>query len=187
MAQNRDFSSNFTARYKVNYQANNGQHSFMLRVPSAENLDGPFIGRVNDFLASLAISGQLVTDWSVLGALAADNLVDVFLPATPPVFGNNAGTTGPANSLRPNFMSFVGRSTGGSRVTLKVFGWGVSAQSGAGTANYRVTGQEAAWVNTTIAALNAIGAVGIDGLPVLWYPYVNYGVHAGYQRKLRRG
>ena len=183
-----DYATINTARLRVRYTQGGKQHTFQIRAPhGAIGAQGDLVSRANSILA--AIAPALFADWSVLGADFAARDSEIFLPVggvnTPA--GKSSAT--PVAFLVPAFVGFVGRSAGGSRVRLTLFGTVLQASMGASAHDYRIQGGENGFVDGTIVALNngAGGSSmgGIDGGAVSWYSYANIGYNAHWQRELR--
>lgn len=97
------------------------------------------------------------------------------------VMGTNA--TAHADGQEANFMSAVGRTTGGRKVRATFFTPYVEPNE-----NFRLLeGVDAtadAWLSQLRLSANNIAA--IDGLRPIWYTYVNFGVNSYWQRQRRR-
>jgi hypothetical protein len=93
------------------------------------------------------------------------------------IYSSGAG----AVSEAPHFYGFVGRSSGGRRWRLDVFGSRTLGD------NYRLSPGENTDVDAAAAVLRDVdfGIVGIDDLPVNVYTYTNVGANAYWQRELR--
>lgn len=98
------------------------------------------------------------------------------------VTGLNAGAV--ANGQEPNFISWVGRSTGGRRVRLTYFD------------PFTEPGESYRWPEGSTAPYDNVldilrdplmGFAAIDGQPAIWNSYYNTGTNAYWQRKQRRG
>jgi hypothetical protein len=186
-----DFAPNYTPRYRLRYSALGKVHVMTIR-GSRGDVGIAARGQevFTDFLA--AMQPYLSNTWTIVGADVAGTDSDVFLPTTAlptlPTLGAAAGDI----SYRPNFLSFVGRSTSGNRASLYLYG--VLASPTAASAapdDYRITAAEDSSIGDAVAALNGSGAGegarAIDGNDAVWYPYANVGFNAYYQRKARQG
>lgn len=176
---------NATGRYWVDYLANGREHSVMFRYDGSE-LDGApttaFIAEVSDFLQ--AMEALMPLDWAILGARASAPGTTISLPVTAPAAVTGTWTVQAAEA--PAFLTFVGRTSGGRRSRVTLLGTGVSpAGEGASYVDYRVLASELTTVATAIAQLEEGSFVGIDGLPITWYPYANSGYNAYWQREMR--
>ena len=160
----------------------------MIRAPhGALGAQADLVARANSITAALAPA--MFADWAVLGADFAARNSEVFLPVTGVNTPAGKSNATPAGYLVPAFVGFVGRSAGGSRVRLSMFGTTLQASMNVAQHDYRIQAGENGIVTNTIAALNS-GAGGssmggIDGGAVSWYNYANLGFNAHWQRKLR--
>lgn len=164
-----------TPRFKVFYTNCSVQHVMDIRSP-----DSPFAFGLNvdDLLnALLTVLTPTVIDevqWAPSGSNIFNNVVTG-------IEGNTYGA-GAISTLYPAFYTnFVGRSTGGRRVRLAVFGTTNIAQ------DYRFVAGENAAIDAAIAALQVAANhfTAIDGLKPVWKTYANAGLNAYWQRKLR--
>jgi len=180
-----DYATINTGRYRVRYSAIAKTHVTTFRIGRTSIPQATVVAQVETFLNALAPVRTL--DWTVLGADSAGADSELFFPAAPapaPV----AGTQGIGSLARsPVFISFQGRSTAGSRASLYIYGVGLDPVSGeASQLDYRIMTNESVWCTDAVNALNnSTVFTAIDGLPVIWKPYVNVGVNAYYQRKKR--
>lgn len=179
-----DYAPNYTGRYRVRYSALGQTHAMTFRVfPGGGSLD-PFVSGVAAFLD--ALSTIRTNDWTVLGADYAGVNSDLFLPASPPLV--QPGTGGVLlQSARPVFGSYNGRSAGGSKCRVYIYGINQIPTGGAAYLyDYRILSTELPSVSAAVVALGAIpGHVGIDREPASWYPYMNIALNSYYQRKQR--
>jgi hypothetical protein len=166
-----------TARFRFFYTNVAHQHSLEVRSLASPSALGVI---VDNFLTALSpLLFATVLD-SVTFAVAGSN---VFNPVVTGIEGNtyNPSNVGTVASLAANYFNFIGRSSGGRRVRLAVFG---SITQGT---DYRmIAGESAATdaaVNVLVAASPAIMC--IDGLAAIWKSYVNVGVNAYWQKALR--
>lgn len=92
-------------------------------------------------------------------------------------WGSGAGTV----EQIPLYINFIGRTSGGRRVRLAVFGLGVSA------VDYRFLATENADVDAMRAELVTAGGLlrGIDDLTPVWKTYANTGFNAYWQKAVR--
>lgn len=164
-----------TPRFRINYDVSGAQHSFQIRSHSSPSDVGTL---VDSFLTALADALYGIVIGTV--EFAADNS-NIFLPVTSGIEGNVYSSGSPTVTEEPWFYGFIGRSAGGRKWHLDMFG----ARS-LGT-NYRLEAGENADVDAAIAVLQSAGSaiVGIDDLEVTVYGYANAGVNAHYQRKAR--
>jgi len=107
---------------------------------------------------------------------------NVFLPVTSGIEGNVYGGPGGSIGEVPWNIDFAGRSAGGRKWRLAVFGM----KSLAG--DYKFLPGENTPVDNAIAALQTRSPgdlLGIDATEVTVYSYANAGVNAHWQRALR--
>jgi hypothetical protein len=92
-------------------------------------------------------------------------------------YGSGAGTV---DSV-PAFVNFIGRSSGGRRVRLAVFGYKNAFST------FRLHSTEDTHIADCITDLNGLanGALAIDGIKPTWYPYANVGFSAYWIRAVR--
>jgi len=105
----------------------------------------------------------------------------VFNIVTTGIEGSTVGSGAGTGSARANYVDFIGRSSGGRRVRLAVFGLKIDAT------DYRFIAGENAAVDAAIVELNThTGAfLAIDGVAPQWYSYANAGVNAHWQKAVR--
>lgn len=184
-----DYAPNYTARYRIRYRTLGQVHTAQFRLSRA-NANPAVAGAAAFSDVLTALGPTLFADWQIIGADVAQEDSDVFLPSTPlPTHTGLSVATGD-ESFRPLFCSFVGRSTSGQRAAIFFYGYTNSPHSADNTANdFRVTSTESSIVDDVVNMLNLAhgGAlVANDNNPIVWYPYMNVGVNAYYQRRARR-
>ncbi len=164
-----------TPRYRFNYNTASFDHSFQIRSHASPSAIGTL---VNAFLT--ALSSALFDFTMNTVDFAADNS-DIFLPVTSGIEGATYGGGSPTVQEEPWFYGFQGRGATGRKWHLDVYG-AISL----GT-NYIWQPGEYTIMDNAVAALQAFGAdlVDIADAQVTVYTYVNAGVNAHYQRKLR--
>lgn len=164
-----------TARYRVEYTTCGRQHTMEIRSVLSPAAIGTFVG---DLLTALGTKIFSLTVGVVSFAASGSN---VFNPVTSGIEGITYGAgTGAVRDV-PKFYNFIGRSTGGRRVRLAVFGAGID-----GT-DYRVYGSEDTNIDDALSVLVAFGSgiKAIDNITPIWKPYVNMGFNAYWQREVR--
>ena len=166
---------NNTARYKVTYSQLGRTHDFTARTlvsPAAFGVQADaFLSALTPLIATLTID---VVEF----AAAASN---IFNPVITGIEANTYGISGPAPENAAWFVGFVGRTAGGRRSRLFIFGAGLL-----GT-NYRWTPGENAAADSAVATLQAQspGWEAIDGLVPVWKSYANAGVNDAIVKDLR--
>lgn len=165
-----------TARFKFEYTVNGVGHDFQLRSEASPLGVGSM---ADEWLSALAPALFLVTLNIVTFAAEGS---DIFLPITTGIEGNTYGTGDESDDVqRAWYINHIGRTSGGRRWRLAMYG---IRELGA---DFRFTGGEQPDTILAIQTLNntAGGLIGIDGLPVTVYNYVNAGVNAHWQRAIR--
>lgn len=165
-----------TERYTVFYTTGGNQHTTQVRTDSmSPSTFGTFFGAIMDALDP----NLFATVIDVVTFAASGSTINN--PVTSGIEGATFGTGSPTILEEPNYVDFVGRSTGGRRVRMTVFG--ISDLGG----NFRVSAGEFGSVDTVVALLNAEPAAGfaIDGIKAIWKSYANTGLNSYWQRKQR--
>lgn len=166
-----------TRRYFVDYTVAGHEHTWQVRTEGG--------------LSPLAFGGFLNDFATALGGIMLPTTINQVRTAAPgsnvsvPVVTDQEGRTyggGSANNIDvPKFINFVGRTSGGRRVRLAVFGISLLDLS------WRYTTAEESHIATCVSLLNAsVGiGLGVDGIKAVWYPYANVGFNAYWQRAVR--
>jgi len=184
-----DFAANYTARYRLRYSTLGHQHSMLWRIQRGAGSLGLalMVDKVRQFLDATA--GGRYTDWTEVSAEYAPEDVDVFGGAALP--GGIPGVaTLPTNPISQSTLTlgFVGRTPGGTKARLFVFGMNASPEDSLITSdNFRLTTAEAGAVAAGVAELNSgsPSIMGSDNLPVLWYSYANVKYNDHWVAKVR--
>jgi len=133
---------------------------------------------VNDLFSALSPKLNTLTLDVVEFAASGSN---IFNPVSTGVEGNSygSGTSGPTSV--PAYYNFIGRSSGGRRIRMAVFGATVAG------GDFRFQAGEDADITAARDVLAAAGAglMCIDGLTPLWKSYINAGSNAYWQRAVR--
>lgn len=164
-----------TPRYRIHYKAIDKDHTFQLRSDQSP----AFIGNLaNDFFTALgAAVGPILlefVDWAPAGS-------NVFNPVITGHEGAAYAGGAFTNEMNAWAYTFVGRSSGGKRTRIAVFGALFLSD------DYRL---EAAASPTIAAALNILNLAGslitcIDGLRPVWKSYVDIQVNDHWVKNLR--
>lgn len=164
-----------TPRFRVHYTNLGVTHILDIRSNSSPAALGV---QVDAFFSAVA---PLIADTSIDVVEFAPSGSSVFNPVTTGIEGNHYGTFASPQEARAWYIGFVGRSSGGRRARLFVFGAGLL-----GT-NYRWTPGENAAADSAVATLQAQspGWQAIDGLVPVWKSYANAGVNDALVKKLR--
>lgn len=155
-----------TKRFYYSYASAINPHTLVLRVPDAATTaeaDLLVAALLTDIGANFPASTITSVEVSASGSnarfpIASDRLGDNFGSGTGSIEQDAIG------------IGFVGRSSGGRRARLFMFGWGGGLSS-----NYRISAAENAGVAAAINDLNdaAGDIVAIDGLEITWKAYAN--------------
>lgn len=170
-----------TARLFVDYTTCSEQHTMMVRygvggsVSDAIAMLDAFLIALDDFVLAATIDGARVSD---LGSTVTYPVAWTGAAG----FGDGTGT----HYKTANYLDFVGRSIGGRRVRLAVFGAVFHADT-VGTGDYRFNATDEARVAAALAVLEASSdtPVAIDGDPAVWQQYANCGVNAYWRNHIR--
>jgi len=164
-----------TPRFRVHYTTIGKQHSFEIRSHDSPSFIGGFL---TSFLGALdPVMYASSIDFVDFAADGSNVFNPVTTGAESLTWGTGAGTT----ASIPSYVNFIGRTSGGRRVRLAVFGLGVDA------VDYRFLNTENADIDAARAVLVSAGALlrGIDDLTPIWKTYVNAGVNAYWQKAVR--
>jgi len=164
-----------TPRFKVSYTNMSRQHTAEFRSHESPSALGTHVDSLFTALMPLVATTVIdVVEYAPSGS-------NIFNPVTTGIEGNTyTGATAPAES-KAWFVSFIGRTTGGRRCRLYIFGSSLLAT------DYRWLAGENAAVDDAIAVLQAWSPalVAIDDLGVIWKSYANAGANAYLQKKIR--
>lgn len=168
---------NNTECYFVDYTAAGENHTMLVRVAD-DTAAGDFGDTMNAVLGTI---DTLLYQLTINQVRRRARNSTITFPVISGIEGNTYGSGAPANDERADFINFVGRSIGGRRVSLAIFGANQIDD------NFRATSSESSDVAATVALLNSDDGIflSIDGLNPVWYPYVNMAASAYWQRKLR--
>lgn len=183
-----NYVTHYTARYKVRYSAGGLNHTQIWRIgnPADIAVQTAVATAVENFYAGLAPT--LSNDFAILGAEVAQANQTFFLPAsvTPeaPLPGDlNASVID--DGWRPVFARWSYKTLLGNMGSVVMYGLVINIAS-TSAQDYRITPGEEETIDAGSAALQAYGGFrGPDNQPVFWRPYVNVGVDAGWQRRIR--
>jgi hypothetical protein len=162
----------------VDYQQGNQEHTFEVRVDTLGEIEA-IETVIGAFLTAVGNLVGLATILSVRGQASGSNISFPFPISS--LVGTTFGSGAVNNETVPFYINFVGRSTGGRRVSLALFGRAGSLS------DYRLTNSEETEIGAALTILNGSPGtfLAIDGLQPLWYPYANVGVNAYWQREQR--
>lgn len=164
-----------TPRFRVKYTNIGTQHTMDIRSTSSPSSLGT---QVDAFLTALSPKMRATVIDEVLFASSGSS---VFNTVTSGIEGNTYGSGAGVLANVTQYADFVGRSSGGRRVRLAVFGIPDTST------DFRYLAGEDADIDATIAVLNGAGNtfLAIDNLPPVWKSYANAGQNAYWQRQLR--
>lgn len=171
--------SNSTGVFFLDYTTEGRQHTLQIRFGTGSSaLEAA--GVAEAFLTALGTNMYVMT---VDGARVRDAGGSVTYPVTwggPATFGS--GTEGLYATAQ--YVNFVGRSIGGRRCRLAVFGWKGIVDTG--DDNFRFS-SAVGWVAAALAALEALPEcpVSVDGDVVNWQQYANTGINAYWRNHIR--
>jgi hypothetical protein len=133
----------------------------------------------DEWLDALGTSIYTITILAARVQLAGTNVTFTTPWIESPTYGS--GTCPPEQSAQ--FYDFVGRTTGGRRVRVSIFG---AATLSFGN-NYRATAGENTAIDAAVAFLAGVEGtfLAIDGLQPTWLAYANSGVNAYWRNKIR--
>lgn len=166
-----------TLRYKVNYTFAGHNHDFQVR-GDGSSTDGGLGTIVDNFLTDLDPVLYPIVITTVEKAIAGSNVFNV---VTSGIESNTYGSGSPSGLLAPQFIGFQGRSVGGRKCRLSVYG--IKPEEN----DYRFNPGDNADVDAAIVTLQSAAHyfLSIDGIHPTWYAYANTGFNAYWQRNLR--
>lgn len=168
---------NSTGRYFCDYQLNAHEHTAMVRANAIVSPATMGV-QLDQLFTALTSMLPVITvtrlRWSPSGST-------VSTPVLSGIEGNSYGFGTITQEAEPRFLDFVGRSPGGRRCRMAVFGYAGPLS------DYRLTSAENTDVALALTTLQggANSWLAIDGTKPVWYPYVDVGYNAYWQRKLR--
>jgi len=166
-----------TARYKVFYVNQTVTHVVDVRsTPASPSA----FGLVMDALFTAL--GPILALTTVTDVQFAASGSNIFNSVGAGLAGNTYGSGTPTVAGAPEFVSFVGRTSGGRRWRMFIFGINAIA-----AVDYRFAPGEDANVDNAISVIDGASGIflGIDGLKPTIYTYANAGVNAYWQKAVR--
>ena len=170
--------TNGTKRWFLDYTVAAQQHTVMMR--SSDIVDEATASAAFELLFS-SLDSQLFTT-VIDGMRVSDAGTNFSLPAT--YSGDTTfGSGTPTNDRTAQYVDFVGRSVGGRRVRVAVFGFATPTTNG----DFRATPGEIPAIGSALTAISGSSDlwIAIDGNPVVWQNYANTGYNAYWQRAIR--
>lgn len=168
--------SNNTSVYFVFYTSGGNSHTTQVRTDSIS--PSVFGTTMDTFFQALEPN---LFEMTVDTVTFRPALSTVSNPVVTGIEGNAYGSGTPITLEEPQYVDFVGRSSGGRRNRITIFG--ISDLG----ANYRISAGEFTSVDDVITLLSADPDFGIaiDGLATIWKTYANTGQNYHWQRKQR--
>ena len=166
---------NSTARFKIFYHNAIANHVMQVRWGGSPSALSAAMGGILVGLGSLVASSTIdIVEFAASGSNVFNTVVSGLEALS---FGTGTGTI----IIDAQYINFIGRSTGGRRVRLAVFG---AVNEGG---NFRFTSGEESEIDGAIAVLNDPGQPFqcIDGLHPIWKVYANSGQNAHWQKAHR--
>lgn len=170
--------SNTTAVLFVDYSTGSENHTLQVRYGTGGSTAGA-MDFVDAFLTAL---DDTIFTMTILAARVRDIGTNVTYPVT----WTGASTYGAgvaAHDQSAWYIDFVGRSIGGRRVRLAVFG--AAAVSDSAGHDYRLPATGNIADALTQIELSSDFPVAIDGDPAGWHQYANMGVNAYWRNRIR--
>jgi len=169
---------NNTPRYLAYYSLSGGlQHSLQVRAPAPVS-PAAFGAFVDGFFTAFGSDLYAATLDFVVFIPSGTNIGNI---VTTGFEGSTYGTGVQPLIQRPLQLTFVGRSPGGRRGRVSMFGWKNADQS------WRYTAGEAGTIDAAIAVLAGAAGypLGIDGTELVWKIYANIGYNDHYVKEAR--
>jgi hypothetical protein len=168
-----------TDRYWVDYEGPMGKRTMQFRVSSFTSESAARTSIVGFIQALLPSVYPTVQFYGLRYAAQGSNVSNPVSWTT--LTGTGGGVLAQENY--PRYISWIGRTSGGRRVRLYLYGC-VSAV----TPDYRLNDGESAPADAGMDYLNSAASVfvAIDNLRPVWKNYANQGYNAYHQRKRRQ-
>lgn len=166
-----------TTRWKVTYSTANAEHSVLCRSTGALTSAG-FSTFFDAFLTALEPRLYEIAIVSLQVAAAGLNVFNTVTWSGAASYGSGAE----AAVFAPRQMCFLGRTSGGRRARMFLFG-----MSGTSPDNYRIYSADDTAISDAYDVLNTNPGVfvGIDGLATVKYNYVDVNFNSYWERAVR--
>jgi len=166
-----------TARFFIDYSTENQNHTLLCRSNGIVS-PGALGANVDTLLTALTTLFSLIT---IVGVRFAAQGSTFSFPVISGIEGNTYGASTIGSDNAPHQLNFIGRSSGGKRCRVGIFGF-----KGA-TSSWRLHDAESGPIGNAINHLNAsVGLwLAIDGIEPVWYPYANVLFNAYWTRNVR--
>lgn len=186
-----DFAPSATPRYVLKYVNAGVEHTIMFRAARGTSMGALQTigeGAVDDLFD--ALGPFLCTDLAAVSATLYEEDSEVGIPTgvpTLPAGDQVVADYSPTDKV--SFFGFAGKGTGGSKVSVKVFGILTGDAPDEPAADGVIKPGESVAVTAAVNALSAqSGLRAIDNTAIaVWYPRVTYKVHDRWLREVRKG
>lgn len=169
---------NNTDIYFIDYDTAGTAHTMAVR--AASNSQRITVEQeIGVFLASLA---AVVCESTITGFRYQVAHSDFSIELASDLVGSKFGTGSPTVAMKALSLGFVGRSLGGHKARVYVFGWK------GGLDNYRITTAENEGLGGCLSALELATAsfLAIDGIKPVWKQYGNLNANDHTVKRLRK-
>jgi hypothetical protein len=168
---------NSTKRYFYEYQNSQNKHVLMVRASEGAtdaDVDGDLALLMGD------IGGNFVAS-VFTGATKADAGSDIALPFSSGAVGDSFGTGTAIKQYDATALTFVGRTPGGRRTKVSIFGFKNDLSE------FRMTSAESSDVANAVGHLNSFGFsfIAIDSLTAVWNGYADIKANDHWVKKAR--
>lgn len=186
-----DFAPDVTPRAKIYYRAAGLEHVMQFRGNPGESMLST-TARADAAFAALktGLHTLIVDDFTILrGGYIAQNS-NLEFPYTPAAVTPGAAIkSGFSVQDKISHLTFQGRTTGGARSSVKLYGtqWSPDVTTPTILADFKLQAAESAPVAAAISGLQSVNLHGIDGLTITWYLYVTLKVNDKWLRVARKG
>lgn len=172
--------SNNTGVLFVDYNTCGEDHTIQMRYGSGGSVTDAMTVMEN-FLNALDPGLNLVTIIGARERAAGGNVTFPVAWTGAATYGGSAGT----REKTAQYIDFVGRSVGGVRLRVAMFGVGDVVDTT--EHDYRFSRAASAVVDDALTALeaSAVAPVAADGDAVSWHQYANVGVNAYWRNRIR--
>lgn len=188
-----DFSPDATPRYILKYNAAGLIHHIMVRgdrtntLNEVQTMGTGFMHGLFDALKTI-----LPADLSFISALLIDKDTNIGVPGNLPTAVTGTAALNTYSVLdKISHLTFSGKSSGGSKASIKVFAPALSPDSVANNdlSDFAFTaGEAAATIDAAVAFLGTQGnARAIDSTGITWYTRVTYKINDKWLRVARKG
>jgi len=187
-----DWSPDATPRYVMKYKNAGIEHSLLVRFARGT----PMLDGVSDAQTKLAaffedLVGLLCEDLVALSAVWIPQDTNISVPAGIPTLTAGDQALADFSAMdKITHLTFLARSTGGSKTSIKVFGVQLTMDDPtdiAGQANFRIEAGESAGVDAAILVLQGSPFRAVDNTALSWKNYVDVKVNDFWLKQVRSG